>query len=258
MRLTMDSKKAVQRYRQWYKRLLRLYPTPYYERFGEGMEQTFHDLLQERARENKTLFEYIIWMCIETSMWIIQEHIHYISMQKNIIRVALVTLTLLLIPVFGNMYVDGWKWSPFDFVWAGTLIFSVGLAFDRVRTSSQTIVYKLACGLGLFTAFALIWINGAVGIIGEGDLDSANGLYVLEVLFGAIATCIVRAKPRSMPIVLFAMATIQMIIPVSALIINPADVIAHDVVRVFILSGFFATLFVGSGLLFRQAATKIN
>jgi len=35
---------AGQRYRTCYSMLLRLYPRPFYERFGEGMAQTFHDL----------------------------------------------------------------------------------------------------------------------------------------------------------------------------------------------------------------------
>jgi hypothetical protein len=45
----------MRRYRHWYAKLLRLYPKPYYERFGEGMEQTFNDLLRERAEEKRGL-----------------------------------------------------------------------------------------------------------------------------------------------------------------------------------------------------------
>jgi hypothetical protein len=34
----------------WYAVLLRLYPRPFRERFGEGMAQTFHDLCREQGR----------------------------------------------------------------------------------------------------------------------------------------------------------------------------------------------------------------
>ncbi len=43
----MASNVADRRYRTWYAMLLRLYPRPFRQRFGEGMAQTFHDLCQE-------------------------------------------------------------------------------------------------------------------------------------------------------------------------------------------------------------------
>ena len=46
----MATNVAGRRYRTWYAMLLRLYPRPFRERFGEGMAQTFHDLCRERRR----------------------------------------------------------------------------------------------------------------------------------------------------------------------------------------------------------------
>ena len=47
---------STRRYRNWYAKLLRLYPKPFRERFGEGMEQTFNDLCQKRKEAGEGLF----------------------------------------------------------------------------------------------------------------------------------------------------------------------------------------------------------
>ncbi|GIF69932.1 hypothetical protein Ais01nite_79670 [Asanoa ishikariensis] len=53
---------------RWYSRLLRLYPRPYRERFGESMEQTFRDLRRERPGPGFTL-----WIFLETFAGIVRE-----------------------------------------------------------------------------------------------------------------------------------------------------------------------------------------
>src|SRR5688500_1016702 len=56
----MASEPSIQRYRNCYAKLLRLYPKPYRERFAEGMEQTFNDLCRERVKENRGLFSFAV------------------------------------------------------------------------------------------------------------------------------------------------------------------------------------------------------
>jgi hypothetical protein len=61
-------------YRNWYSKLLRLYPKAYRERFGEPMEQTFNDLCQERVQAGRGLFSLALWVFVETLAGIILEH----------------------------------------------------------------------------------------------------------------------------------------------------------------------------------------
>ena len=63
---------SMQRYRNWYAKLLGFYPRAYRERFGEGMEQTFNDLCRERAGGG--LFCFVLWTFSETSAAIIREN----------------------------------------------------------------------------------------------------------------------------------------------------------------------------------------
>ena len=47
----------------------------YYQRFGEGMEQTFNDLLRERAAGRPTLLGRALWMFAETAAGIFKENV---------------------------------------------------------------------------------------------------------------------------------------------------------------------------------------
>src|SRR4051812_5676977 len=107
----MASKSSIRRYRNCYAKLLRLYPKWYQQRFGEGMEQTFNDLCRERAAAERGLFRFALWILFETSAGIIRENINYTFMNnRKITRIAVVVGILLLVPLLGNRFVDGWNW----------------------------------------------------------------------------------------------------------------------------------------------------
>lgn len=54
----------------------------------------------------------------------------YTCITKRIIRPALIAMLILLIPFFGNLYVDGWDWPWTAFVFFGTVLFTAGLAYE--------------------------------------------------------------------------------------------------------------------------------
>src|SRR6266567_8369099 len=70
----MASEPFIRRCRNRYAKLLHLYPKPYRERFGEGMEQTFNDLCRERVKAGRGLFSFALWIFFETSAGIIREN----------------------------------------------------------------------------------------------------------------------------------------------------------------------------------------
>jgi hypothetical protein len=69
----MADEHAIARYRNWYRKLLRLYSKPYREQFAESMEQTFNDLCRERASAGDGMLSFVLWMFAETSAAIIRE-----------------------------------------------------------------------------------------------------------------------------------------------------------------------------------------
>ena len=249
----MVSDHTLRRYRNWYAKLLRLYPKPYHERFGEGMEQTFHDLCRERVNAERGLFSFALWMFFETSAAIIRENTTIIMQNKIIVRPALGTGLILLIPLFGNLFVAGWNWPLPAFILAGTLLFGTGLTYELVAKKMNNKAYRFAVGLAVATAFILTWMNLAVGgILGD---HPANLMYPGVLLVGFIGAIIARLKPHGMSRALFAMAFAMALVPVMALIVG-APAFANGVVAVFGLHAFFAILFVGSALLFRRASAS--
>jgi hypothetical protein len=73
--LAMAYEQAATRYKRWYAKLLRFYPKPYRERFGEGMEQTFNDLCRERYKTGRGWLGFVFWMFTDTFAGIIKENI---------------------------------------------------------------------------------------------------------------------------------------------------------------------------------------
>src|SRR5436305_12707013 len=70
----MATNVAGRRYQTWYAVLLRLYPRPFREQFGEGMAQTFHDLCREHSDTSRGLFGFALWIFCETLVGIVKEN----------------------------------------------------------------------------------------------------------------------------------------------------------------------------------------
>jgi hypothetical protein len=158
---------------------------------------------------------------------------------------------LLTIPLVMMRISDEWNWTAFDFVIIGAFMAGGLLAYEMaVRTSSAT-AYRAGAGIACVASFVLLWVNGAVGIIGSENND-ANLLYFGVVVVGILGAILARFRPNGMALALFAMAITQFLVVVIAL--AAGWVPPGTVARVAILNGFFVTLFVGSALLFRHAA----
>ena len=78
------------------------------------------------------------------------------------------TALILLIPLLA-ISTRRWNWDLFDFVVMGTLLFGTGLTYELVARKGGTIAYRAAVGIALATGFLLVWMNAAVGIIGNED-----------------------------------------------------------------------------------------
>ena len=133
-------------------------------------------------------------------------------------------------------------------------IFGTGLLYQLATTMTANAAYRAAVGLALAATFLLIWINGAVGIIGDSDV---NMLYVGVPMVGIAGALIAGFRAPGMARALFAAAVVQALVPVVALIIGEPD-FAPGVLPVFGLNGGFVVLFMGSALLFRHAARQTN
>ncbi len=70
------------------------------------------------------------------------------SYKKIIIRPVLVTAGILLIPLLGNLYVDGWDWPWTAFAFFGVILLAAGLAYELAgRHAKAGVTIGFACGL---------------------------------------------------------------------------------------------------------------
>ena len=174
---------------------------------------------------------------------------------KKLLPVLLVPTFMVIIPIAAMIFkADGWAWSAFDFVVWWILIAAAVLAYQFITNKTGSAIYRVAAGIGLGTGFLLIWINGAVGLIGSED-NPANLMYGGVLMVGAIGAVIARLEPMGMSRALFATALAQFLVPVVALIGWRGD-FSPGVMPVFGLNSVFVLLFVGSALLFRHAGGK--
>ncbi len=192
----------------------------------------------------------------KTSAGIVRENMASTTIQnKNILRIALATACILLVPLVAMQFSEEWNWDLFDFAFMGTLLFCTGLAYELLARRAGTIAYRAAVGVALAAAFILVWVNAAVGIIGDGEEDLASLMYVGGVLaVGSIGTLVARFQPQGMACALFATTLAQALVAVIALIAGWGSAGPTWPRDILIATGFFGTLWVASALLFRRAA----
>ena len=239
---------ARRRCRTWYALLLRLYPRPFRERFGEGMAQTFHDLCREHSDAGRGLFVFVVWAFCETFGGIVMENImHRNQLGKTMLRVALAALALLMVPLVASRVVEGWNWSAGSFVFVYLLFFATGMAYALIARKMGAWTYKAGVGLALFGGFALGWST----MVQTADSGHPERLWYLSALaVGVVGALLARLKARGLALTLFAMAATLALIAVMLPSGAPPDMAR----RMDVGHGVFVVLFIASGLLFRQAS----
>jgi hypothetical protein len=236
------------RYRAWYAMLLRLYPTPFRERFGEGMAQTFHDLCREHWDAKRRLCGLALWIFFETSVGIVRENtIHMSQLGKTILRVALGALAVWMVPVVAAQFVEDWHWGVGGFVWVYFLFFLTGMVIALVARRMNLWSYKAAVGVALVAGFALGWST----MVQVADSGHPERLWFHSVLVvGVVGACLARLKAPGLAVTLFAMAAVLALISV----ILPSGAPLDQARRMAIGHAVYTVLFASSGFLFRHAS----
>lgn len=244
----MPAETACRRYQASYLLLLRFYPRPFRERFRTEMAQTFHDLCRERLDARRGLFGLAFWVYCETFAGIVRENtIHMSQMGKTILRVALVSLALLMVPLVASRLVAGWNWNPGAFVLVYFLFFATGMAYALIARRMDSWAYKAGVGVALVAGFVLAWSN----MVHIADAENpAAFVYHGVLVLGVIGAWLARLEPRGLARTLFAMAAITAVIA----LVLPSNAPPDFARRIAIGHAGWVVLFTVSGLLFRKAS----
>jgi hypothetical protein len=181
-------------------------------------------------------------------------------------RVAVATAAILLVPWVAMRFTDEVVWGVGDFLVAGILLFGTGLTYSVAARRANDAAYRIAVGVAVGAALLLVWVNLAVGIIGDEE-NPANAMFLGVLAVGIIGVLIARFHPHRMARALFATAVAQALVAVIALIaVETSPSVwreasgAQDpgpVVQILGVNGMFVALFLGSAWLFRRAARRL-
>ena len=155
---------------------------------------------------------------------------------------------LLLVPLVAMQFTDEVDWNVADFAFMAALLLVSGVTLELAARKTGDSAYRAAVAVAVGAAFLLIWVNGAVGIIGSENND-ANLMFFGVLAVGVFGALIARFRPHGMARALLATAIAQTSVAAIALVAGFGSE-ARDILG---LTAFFVILWVGSAWLFQKA-----
>lgn len=137
------------------------------------------------------------------------------------------------------------RWTASDFIIMGLLLGSVGLGIEYLVRRSGNAFVRLGALMAVLTAFLTIWVNLAVGMIG--DDNAYNLLFGGVVLFALGSMLWARLEPRRTALLMLVTAGLQGASGLGGYSQDP---------RGAVLSAGFAIFWLLAGALFRAGASR--
>lgn len=151
---------------------------------------------------------------------------------------------LLLLPLVAMQFTTEVAWTGFDFLLFGVMLAVLGGGIELAVRMSRHYAYRAAAGIALVTGFLLVWMNLAVGIIGNEE-NPANLMFAAVLAVGLVGALIVRFRAEGLARTMVAMAAAMMLVAVAAQIGGAF---------IWPLAVVFSGLWLASAWLFRKAA----
>jgi hypothetical protein len=161
---------------------------------------------------------------------------------------------LLLLPLIAMQLTDEVVWSVTDFVTFGAILLGVGIPLELAVRKTRDTAYRAGAGVAVVAAFLLVWINIAVGILGD-EGNPANLMYFGVIAVGIIGALVARFRPQGMARVLWVTALAQASVGAIALAAGLGTP-ENTPLQILALNGIFVVLFAGSAWLFRKATER--
>jgi hypothetical protein len=159
---------------------------------------------------------------------------------------------VLLLPLIAMQFTNEVAWGLADFVVAAVLLFGAVLLYELTAKKTSDIWYRAAGGVAVGTSLLLVWLNLAVGVIGN-EKNPANLMYVAVLAVAVLGAIIARFQPDGMARALMATALAQAMVALIAAIAGLGH-LASPPAEVLGVNALFAALWLLSAWLFRKAA----
>ena len=155
---------------------------------------------------------------------------------------------LLALPAVAMQFTSEVDWTASDFVVMSVLLATTAGAFDLATRLAPNFAYVAAAAIAIGTAFLLVWINLAVGIIlTENNVE--NLMFAGVIAVAIVATLFGGFAPRAMTRAMYAAAVAEALVAVVVAVIGPRD-------EALVLSVFFVLPWLVAAALFRLSARE--
>lgn len=162
-------------------------------------------------------------------------------------------IALLAVPLVAMQFTSEVVWTPSDFLFAATMFGIVGGTFDVAVHMSRNLAYRAGAALGLLAGLLLVWVNGAVGFLGD-EGNPWNLLFALVLLVAVIGSAIGRYRAAGMARAMAAAAAVQVGIGVAALAAGLGSAGPAGLYEAVLGTSLFTGLWLLSAGLFLKAA----
>ena len=155
-------------------------------------------------------------------------------------------VALLATPFVAMRFTGEVDWDETDFIFAGLLFGLVGLGLELAVRLSRDWAWRAGAALAILSCFALVWVNAAVGMIGDED-NGYNLLFLGLIPLALAGAAVARLRAPGMAVVMLVCGAAQIAIAAGGLAPDPRG-------------GVFSMVMAGSWLLsavlFRIAARR--
>jgi hypothetical protein len=115
---------------------------------------------------------------------------------------------VLLVPLVAMRFDTGVRWTGSDFAVMGAMLAAACGLVELGARMSRDRGYRAGVGLAVFAGVALVWVDLAVGIVGD-TFDPANLVFAGVLAVGAVGAMLSRLRPQGLARALVATATAQ-------------------------------------------------
>lgn len=144
-------------------------------------------------------------------------------------------------------------WDLLDILVFSTMVATAVTIVLVARRRSRSRAYRFAAATAALGGFLLVWVNGAVGIIGN-EKDEANLLFFGVLAVATAGALIARFRARGLARALYATAAAQVLVAAIAIVFRlgaSGPVWPHGLL---LLTAVFSSVWLVSGWLFSKAA----
>lgn len=117
-------------------------------------------------------------------------------------------LALLLTPLVAMQFTPEVNWTAGDFVFAALMFGTVGLLLELAVRMTRNGFYRAGSACAVLSAFLLVWVNGAVGLVGD-EGSETNMLFLVVPVVALLGAIFVQFRGPGMAWAMFAAGTVQ-------------------------------------------------